>query len=779
MKMNFYRLKYTLLHILFFCMLFLYSNPAPSTLPILSIKTNTPNTLKDTLTPLFFPIRKNKKTALSDNVLPIIKATGDQVYCPLTTINIVTNVSITDPDDTTADAIYIQISTGYNEFQDLLTLTGSHSTILSEWDIVTGRLTLRSSIPDILVPYTDFIKAIKDVVYTNSSIKPTGNRTFSISTDKLSYLPSNHHFYEFVPSSGIAPDLGLDWGVANDLANARTYHGLKGYLVTILSADENQLATTQQNVMGGGWIGGSDVVEEGVWKWMSGPEKGLQFFYNLESTMTPGVYRSNPRGIGSTLNYVNWNRSSPNWYAGIPFYEPDDLYNLYREDEDYAIVIENNGNGIKGTWNDINYNGESFNGSQQANGYIVEYGGMQGDPEIQIATSTSITIPQITGTIETATCDSGSLTLEASSNLGTIHWYENETGGSSIATGTTFATPNISKSTTYYIQTEYATCEKYSTRTPITATIYNIPVITTTNSRFTLCGPGNVTMDAQTTEGTIYWYSEPTGNSLIAVGTSLTRNISTNTTFYIEAVNNKCTTGARFPVEVVVYNLPIVPNEDLAICKSNKLTIDAKISEKGMTYLWSTGEQTQTIEISNVGIYTVDITRAAPESCTVRKTITVVENPAPKIEKVNIDETKVTIILKVPESYYEYSIDGVNYQSSNIFPKAPSGNQTAYVREINSCNVDSKSFTVIIYPKFFSPNNDGQNDVWEIKEMKDYPNSRLEIYDRYGKLLKQLNSSNTGWNGTFNGLNLPADDYWFTLKLEDGREAKGHFTLKR
>ncbi|MFI0492314.1 T9SS type B sorting domain-containing protein, partial [Flavobacterium sp.] len=355
-----------------------------------------------------------------------------------------------------------------------------------------------------------------------------------------------------------------------------------------------------------------------------------------------------------------------------------------------------------------------------------------------------------------------------------------ETGGNPITTGTSFTTPNISETTTYYIDTEYGFCEKYSTRTPVTATIYNVPVITTTNSIFTLCGPGSITLDAKTTEGTIYWYSEPTGGNLIAVGASISRDVAVNTTFYVEAVNNNCTTGARVPIEVVVYKLPIIPDEKLVICKSKKLIIDAKISEIGMTYLWSTGEQSQTIEISKAGIYTVDITRAAPESCTVRKTITVIENPAPIIETVSVEGTTVTINLKNPAIYYEFSIDGINYQSSNVFENSPAGLQTASVREINSCNYVAENFVVIIAPRFFTPNNDNYNDFWEVEGLTNYPDAIVTIFDRYGKLITELNASKPKWDGTYNNSLLPADDYWFVLNLGNGEpEIKGHFSLKR
>jgi gliding motility-associated-like protein len=86
---------------------------------------------------------------------------------------------------------------------------------------------------------------------------------------------------------------------------------------------------------------------------------------------------------------------------------------------------------------------------------------------------------------------------------------------------------------------------------------------------------------------------------------------------------------------------------------------------------------------------------------------------------------------------------------------------------------------VLDYPRYFTPNNDGYNDIWQIKNLDNLPQSTLFIFDRYGKLLKQLIASDLGWNGTFNGFTLPTDDYWFHLNLENGKIIKGHFSLKR
>ena len=91
---------------------------------------------------------------------------------------------------------------------------------------------------------------------------------------------------------------------------------------------------------------------------------------------------------------------------------------------------------------------------------------------------------------------------------------------------------------------------------------------------------------------------------------------------------------------------------------------------------------------------------------------------------------------------------------------------------------------VIGYPKFFTPNGDGYHDTWNILGIANQPNAKIFIFDRYGKLIKQLSPSGTGWNGTFNGKRLPTSDYWFTVEFIEPKDGslklfKSHFTLKR
>ena len=127
---------------------------------------------------------------------------------------------------------------------------------------------------------------------------------------------------------------------------------------------------------------------------------------------------------------------------------------------------------------------------------------------------------------------------------------------------------------------------------------------------------------------------------------------------------------------------------------------------------------------------------------------------------------------------YEYSLDNMLFQESNVFKNLLGGTYTIYGREINGCGFFQDEVTLIDYPKFFTPNGDGFNDFWQVRGVSGLPYSKIFIYDRYGKLLKELSATSSGWDGSLNGTPMPSDDYWFSLYLEDGREVRGHFALK-
>jgi len=284
---------------------------------------------------------------------PVLVATGDQVYCPGTSMPIAETISITDSDDTSTSSVYIQISTGYVNTEDLLTLTGVHPSITPSWDAVQGELSLTGP-----ATYAEFEAAILAVEYTSSAPVPTGTRQFSITVGTANYLPSTGHYYEYVAN------LGITWTSANTAANSSTYFGLQGYLATLTSQVEADFSGSQAS--GVGWIGGSDAATEGVWLWVTGPEAGTNFW--------------NGTAGGSTPNFAFWNTGEPNQSG----------------DEDYAHITHPNVN-PNGSWNDLTNTGAA-SGNYQPQGYVVEYGGMPGDPILSLTATTTLNMDTVAPT---------------------------------------------------------------------------------------------------------------------------------------------------------------------------------------------------------------------------------------------------------------------------------------------------------------------------------------------------------------------------------------------
>jgi gliding motility-associated-like protein len=673
------------------------------------------------------------------NQPPTVTATGNQVYCPGTPLNIATAFSITDPDpaDTTALAVYIQISSGYASGQDQLTLSTTIPNVTSSWNATAGKLTI-SGVGGQALTFATLQQAVLAVVFNNTNPDVSGTRTFSLSIGEANYLPSTGHYYRFVSSNGIT------WTSAKNAAAADTYYGLQGYMATLTSAEEAQLCGEQAT--GTGWIGGTDETVEGVWKWVTGPEAGLTFWNG-------GVNGSSP-------NFEFWNNNEPNDSNG----------------EDYAHITAP-GVGVPGSWNDLANAGGT--GDYAPKGYIVEFGGMPGDPVLNIAASTTITINEITSASDSAaSCGTGTAVLQATSDGGTVYWYDVATGGSVLATGDSFTTPTISVPTTYYASAYDATCAT-APRTPVTANITEVPVVTVTNATVPACGNENAVLEATTTVGTIKWYDSPTSPTAIGSGSPFTApQVNGTATFYAEAVNVGCTSATREAVTVNQLATPDDYSVDLSFCEGTTLTLDATDPDI-VTYTWSTSETTPTIDVTEGGTYTVEIENAA--GCSATATYNVEMLFAPVISDVLISTDRITVVMlrNDPENY-QYSLDGGPYQDSPIFANLSSGRHVVVAKSRNGCGEFPWSFTIYLIPKYFTPNGDTTNDVFTLAGMAALPQATVTIFDKYGKLITQLNRRNRTWDGTLNGYQLPATDYWYVIKIDDSTpEIFGHFALMR
>ncbi|MGW9687080.1 T9SS type B sorting domain-containing protein [Flagellimonas sp. 2504JD1-5] len=136
---------------------------------------------------------------------------------------------------------------------------------------------------------------------------------------------------------------------------------------------------------------------------------------------------------------------------------------------------------------------------------------------------------------------------------------------------------------------------------------------------------------------------------------------------------------------------------------------------------------------------------------------------------------------------YEYAINGGEFQDDPQFFDVPPGINTVVINDKNGCGTTEPiEFLVVGYPKFFTPNGDGIHDNWNVLGVETLSNPVIFIFDRFGKLLKQLDGTTLGWDGTFNGRDLPSSDYWFRLDYERdnggvlvARSVRRHFSLVR
>ncbi len=151
------------------------------------------------------------------------------------------------------------------------------------------------------------------------------------------------------------------------------------------------------------------------------------------------------------------------------------------------------------------------------------------------------------------------------------------------------------------------------------------------------------------------------------------------------------------------------------------------------------------------------------------------------------DQVALTLIVESGTGPFLFSIDGSPFDYTNIFDGLSPGTHVVSVTDAAHCTDLTKEILVLDYPRFFTPNNDGYHDSWNINALGNQPEARIYIYDRYGKLLKVIDPAGQGWDGDYNGREMPADDYWFTVDYREidlhgivvGKKFKSHFSIKR
>ncbi|WP_396189090.1 T9SS type B sorting domain-containing protein [Flavobacterium sp.] len=224
------------------------------------------------------------------------------------------------------------------------------------------------------------------------------------------------------------------------------------------------------------------------------------------------------------------------------------------------------------------------------------------------------------------------------------------------------------------------------------------------------------------------------------------------------------------------------------------LPVDATPTTPGnYSYTWTPANTNTNPAIYNItqpGVYSVVVTNTVT-GCTKQDQIQVdISSPPVAVTAILNNElfapglSSIQAITSGGFGNYEYSLDNIEWQNSPVFNNLENGTYTIYVRDKNECGqISSNAIRTISYPNYFTPNGDGYNDTWNIIGLTPEFEAKIYIFDRYGKLLKEINPYKTnGWDGIYNGTPMPSTDYWFRIEYKQNGETKefrSHFSLKR
>lgn len=187
---------------------------------------------------------------------------------------------------------------------------------------------------------------------------------------------------------------------------------------------------------------------------------------------------------------------------------------------------------------------------------------------------------------------------------------------------------------------------------------------------------------------------------------------------------------------------------------------------------------TNEVIVTHPGNYSVNV--IDENGCEFVFNFEVVIGGSPEITEVTVNSDQSITVIVNPSGQYEYSLDGVFWQSSPTFQNIAVNDYTIYVRDLVGCYSEPYEFTYFLIPNFISPNGDGKNDFWEIRGMNQYPDAHIQIFDRYGKLFfdRKVHGQTRIWDGTYLGRPVPSGTYWYIIRLSEGNLIKGHLNIR-
>ena len=411
----------------------------------------------------------------------------------------------------------------------------------------------------------------------------------------------------------------------------------------------------------------------------------------------------------------------------------------------------------------------------------------------------------------------------------TYQWYDAASGGNLLTTGTSFTTGVLNSSVSYYVEAIGAGgCVSSSARTMVMVTVNPQPFVPIVASNsVNACAGSTATLSITNTQpGVTYnWYTTLTGGAIVGSGSTFTTPaLSGNVTYYVEAVSGTCTSANRTPVAITVSPLPVAPLLVSAtnglICSGSTTILNVSSPDAGLTYRWynvssggtvlGQGTSFITPALITTTIFYVESVNAAGCSSATRTATTVTVLPVLATPVVRVQTTtpaSVTFAWNpvANATGYEVSMDnGLSWQSPSngaastshvVTGLKPDQGAVILVRALGQidCQTSANSIPVtgkasnpigndIYIPNAFTPNNDGKNDVFLVYGTT-IASVKMSVYTQWGQLIYQVNSTTTGWDGTYKGVAQPSGVYVYMIEIEsnDGTRVmkKGTVTLIR
>ena len=428
-------------------------------------------------------------------------------------------------------------------------------------------------------------------------------------------------------------------------------------------------------------------------------------------------------------------------------------------------------------------------------------------------------------------CMGNSATLEISGPQAgiTYHWYTAASGGTAVATGTSYMTGALNATTVYYVEATNASDCSSPARTKVTVNVTPLPDAPTVEATdVTVCTGKSATLTVTNPQAgvTYKWYVVSAGGTPVATGESFTTPaLTSDQTYYVEATTGTgCSSTSRTTVQVKVVVSPAAPDVQVTsdnICPGTTATLEASSTETGVTFNWyttatggapvATGASFTTPELTaNTTYYVEAVSEAGGCTSSSRFSVTVHVLSKLAAPSVRVDSTTASSVTftwdPVPDATsYEVSTDngatfeqpssGANGTSHTVSGLGPNEEVTLVVRAKGATDCVTSDFSnavtgktknplgdEIFVPNAFSPNGDGNNDVLFV-----YGNTiqtmKLVIYNQYGQKVFESRDQHTGWDGTMNGRMQPVGVYVYYLEatLQDGKKVnkKGSITLIR